>query len=165
MILPSMAASRASPCSSPTSSTGRCHFRIAVINLPCIALGYGFIGRAICAGTEIDALLLSRNVHILRVADVILSLNIVIFLTAAFFFGVESATDSILTCFAASRALDFILHGLEELQPAASLRSCQSGVAVTLCRRTPFARCGRISCISRFSCSCSSTPDPIMHHP
>ena len=138
---------------------------IAVINLPFIALGYGFIGRAfairsvlaiaglsVCLatvpfpdvtpdklltavfgglflgagiglairggavldGTEIAALLVSRNVHILRVADVILALNIVIFLTAAFFLGVESAMYSILTYFAASRTLDFILHGLEE---------------------------------------------------
>ena len=138
---------------------------IAVINLPFIALGYSFIGRAfavrsvlaiaglsVCLatvpfpdvtpdklltavfggfflgagiglairgdavldGTEIAALLVSRNVHILRVADVILALNIVIFLTAAFFLGVESAMYSILTYFAASRTLDFILHGLEE---------------------------------------------------
>jgi len=78
-------------------------------------LGAG-IGRggAVLDGTEIAALLVSRNVHILRVADVILALNIVIFLTAAFFLGVESAMYSILTYFAASRTLDFILHGLEE---------------------------------------------------
>ena len=138
---------------------------IAVINLPFIALGYSFIGRAfalrsvlaiaglsVCLatvpfpdvtpdklltavfggfflgagiglairggavldGTEIAALLVSRNIHILRVADVILALNIVIFLTAAFFLGVESAMYSILTYFSASQTLDFILHGLEE---------------------------------------------------
>jgi uncharacterized membrane-anchored protein YitT (DUF2179 family) len=138
---------------------------ISVINLPFIALGYGFIGRAfairsvlaiaglsVCLatvpfpdvtpdklltavfggfflgagiglairggavldGTEIAAILVSRNVHILRVADVILALNVVIFITAAFFLGVESAMYSILTYFAAAKTLDFILHGLEE---------------------------------------------------
>lgn len=138
---------------------------VAVINLPFIALGYGFIGRAfavrsvfaiaglsVCLatvpfpdvtpdklltavfggfflgagiglairggavldGTEIAALLFSRKVHFLRVADVILAVNIIIFLAAAFFLGVESAMYSILTYFAASKTLDFILHGLEE---------------------------------------------------
>jgi uncharacterized membrane-anchored protein YitT (DUF2179 family) len=41
-------------------------------------------------------------------------LNIVIFLTAAFFLGVEKALYSILTYMAASRTLDFLLHGIEE---------------------------------------------------
>ena len=46
--------------------------------------------------------------------DVILGLNIVIFLTAAFFLGVDSALYSILTYVAASKTLDFLLHGIEE---------------------------------------------------
>ena len=49
-----------------------------------------------------------------RVGDVILGLNIVIFLTAAFFLGVDSALYSILTYVAASKTLDFLLHGIEE---------------------------------------------------
>src|SRR6267142_6681491 len=47
-------------------------------------IGLAIRGGAVLDGTEIAALLVSRNVHILRVADVILALNIVIFLTAAF---------------------------------------------------------------------------------
>ena len=77
-------------------------------------IGLAIRGGAVLDGTEIAALLVSRKSHILRVADVILVLNIVIFLTAAFFLGVESALYSILTYFAASKTLDFILHGLEE---------------------------------------------------
>ena len=46
--------------------------------------------------------------------DVILGLNIVIFLTAEFFLGVEPAFYSILTYVSASKTLDFLLHGLEE---------------------------------------------------
>jgi uncharacterized membrane-anchored protein YitT (DUF2179 family) len=45
---------------------------------------------------------------------VILILNIVIFLTAARFLGVDSALYSILTYFSASRTLDFLLHGMEQ---------------------------------------------------
>jgi uncharacterized membrane-anchored protein YitT (DUF2179 family) len=48
------------------------------------------------------------------VADVILILNIIIFTTAAFFLGVESASYSILTYFAASKTIDFLLYGLDE---------------------------------------------------
>jgi len=50
----------------------------------------------------------------LRVGDVILILNIFIFLAAAFFLGVEPALYSILTYAAASRTIDFIIHGIEE---------------------------------------------------
>ena len=46
--------------------------------------------------------------------DVILGLNVVIFLTAEFFLGVEPALYSILTYLAATKTLDFLLHGLEE---------------------------------------------------
>lgn len=77
-------------------------------------IGLAIRGGAVLDGTEIAAILVSRNVHILRVADVILALNVVIFLTAACFLGVESAMYSILTYFAAAKTLDFILHGLEE---------------------------------------------------
>lgn len=81
-------------------------------------LGAG-IGLAIRAGgvldgTEIAALLISRHSHSFRVSDVILALNIVIFLAAAFILGIESALYSILTYISASKTLDFILHGLEE---------------------------------------------------
>ena len=59
-------------------------------------------------------LLVSRNSYLLRVGDVILILNVFIFLAAAFFLGVESAMYSILTYVAASKTVDFLLHGVEE---------------------------------------------------
>ncbi len=77
-------------------------------------IGLAIRGGAVLDGTEIAALIICRQVSILRVADVILGVNITIFLTAAFFLGAESALYSILTYFAASKTLDFILHGLEE---------------------------------------------------
>jgi len=65
-------------------------------------------------GTEIAALLVSRTSNLLNVGDVILILNIFIFLTASYFLGVDSALYSILTYAAASKTIDFLLHGIEE---------------------------------------------------
>ena len=77
-------------------------------------IGLAIRGGAVLDGTEIAALLVSKNSHLLRVGDVILILNIFIFSAAAFFLGVESALYSILTYFAASKTIDFLLHGIEE---------------------------------------------------
>jgi uncharacterized membrane-anchored protein YitT (DUF2179 family) len=77
-------------------------------------IGLAIRGGAVLDGTEIAALLVSKTSHLLRVGDVILVLNIFIFLAAAFFLGIESALYSILTYFAASKTIDFILHGIEE---------------------------------------------------
>jgi len=77
-------------------------------------IGLAIRGGAVLAGPEIAALILSRNSSSFRVSDFILVMNIGIFLTAAIFLGVESALYSILTYAAASRTIDFLLHGLEQ---------------------------------------------------
>ena len=77
-------------------------------------IGLAIRGGAVLDGTEIAALLVSRNSELLRVGDVILVLNIFIFLTAAFFLSIEIALYSILTYFTASKMIDFLIHGLEE---------------------------------------------------
>jgi uncharacterized membrane-anchored protein YitT (DUF2179 family) len=77
-------------------------------------IGLAIRGGAVLDGTEIAALLVSKSSHLLKVGDVILILNIIIFLTAAFFLGVEPALYSILTYAAASRTIDFLLHGIEQ---------------------------------------------------
>jgi uncharacterized membrane-anchored protein YitT (DUF2179 family) len=77
-------------------------------------IGLAIRGGAVLDGTEIAALLVSKRSHLLKVGDVILILNIFIFLAAAFFLGVESALYSILTYATASRTIDFIIHGIEE---------------------------------------------------
>lgn len=77
-------------------------------------IGLAIRGGAVLDGTEIAALLVSKKSHLLKVGDVILILNIFIFLAAAFFLGVEPALYSILTYVAASKTIDFIIHGLEE---------------------------------------------------
>lgn len=77
-------------------------------------IGLAIRGGAVLDGTEIAALLISRNCHFLRVGDVILILNVAIFSAAAFFLGIEPALYSILTYMAASKTLEFLLHGIEE---------------------------------------------------
>jgi uncharacterized membrane-anchored protein YitT (DUF2179 family) len=77
-------------------------------------IGLAMRGGAVLDGTEIAALLISKGSHLLKVGDVILILNIVIFSAAAFFLGVEPALYSILTYLAASKTVDFLIHGIEE---------------------------------------------------
>jgi uncharacterized membrane-anchored protein YitT (DUF2179 family) len=77
-------------------------------------IGLAIRGGAVLDGTEVAALLVSKRSSLLRVGDVILILNVFIFSAAAFFLGVESALYSILTYFAASKTIDFLLHGIEQ---------------------------------------------------
>jgi len=77
-------------------------------------IGLAIRGGGVLDGTEIAALLVSRNSHLLRVGDVILILNVFIFLTAALVLGLESALYSILTYVSASKTIDFLIHGVEE---------------------------------------------------
>ncbi|TAE31293.1 MAG: YitT family protein [Cytophagales bacterium] len=77
-------------------------------------IGLSMRGGAVLDGTEAAALLLSRRSAMLRVGDVILLINVVIFGAAAFFLGIEIALYSMITYFAASKAIDFIVHGIEE---------------------------------------------------
>jgi len=77
-------------------------------------IGLAIRGGAVLDGTEIAALLVSKSSHLLKVGDVILLFNILIFGAAAFFLGIEPALYSILTYFAASRTVDFLIHGIEE---------------------------------------------------
>ena len=77
-------------------------------------IGLAIRGGAVLDGTEIAALLISKGSHLLKVGDIILLLNILIFTAAAFILGVDEALYSILTYFAASKTVDFLLHGIEE---------------------------------------------------
>ena len=77
-------------------------------------IGLAIRGGAVLDGTEIAALLLSKESHLLRVGDIILILNVFIFAAAAFFLGIDPALYSVLTYIAASKTIDFLLHGIEE---------------------------------------------------
>ena len=76
-------------------------------------IGLAVRGGAVLDGTEIAALIISKRSQILKVGDIILIFNIVLFLTALEFLGVEAALYSILTYIAAARTLDFVIHGID----------------------------------------------------
>ena len=77
-------------------------------------IGLAVRGGAVVDGTEIAALLISKRSHLLKVGDVILLFNVVLFLLAMTVLGVNEALYSIVTYFAAARTLDFVLYGFDE---------------------------------------------------
>ena len=77
-------------------------------------IGLAIRGGAVLDGTEVAALLISKSSNLFKVGDVILLLNVFIFSAAAFFLGIEPALYSMLTYFAASKTVDFLIHGIEE---------------------------------------------------
>jgi uncharacterized membrane-anchored protein YitT (DUF2179 family) len=77
-------------------------------------IGLAMRGGAVLDGTEIAALLISKRADIVRVGDVILAFNVVLFVVAMSILGVDPALYSIVTYVAAARTLDFVLYGIEE---------------------------------------------------
>ena len=77
-------------------------------------IGFAVRGGAVLDGTEIAALLISKRVSVLRVGDVILAFNVVLFLIAMTVLGIDAALYSILTYVAAARTVDFVLYGIDE---------------------------------------------------
>lgn len=75
-------------------------------------VGLATRGGGVLDGTEILAVILSRRTFA-TVGEVILALNAVIFGVAALSLGVEAALYSALTYFAATRTIDYLLHGIE----------------------------------------------------
>ena len=100
------------------------HFPVATKDVVLCAVFGGFFlgagiglavrGGAVLDGTEIAALLISRHSVLMKVGDVILLFNVVLFIIAMALIGVEPALYSILTYLSAARTVDFIIHGIEE---------------------------------------------------
>jgi uncharacterized membrane-anchored protein YitT (DUF2179 family) len=91
-------------------------------------IGLAMRGGAVLDGTEIAALLIGRKSPVLKVGDVILSFNVVLFAVAMTILGVEPALYSILTYVAAARTLDFILHGIEEYTAITIMSAASQGI-------------------------------------
>ena len=77
-------------------------------------IGLAVRGGAVLDGTEIAALIVSKRSALLRVGDLILIFNVVLFVAAMAVLGVEPALYSILTYVTAARTLDFVIYGLEQ---------------------------------------------------
>ena len=76
-------------------------------------IGLSIRGGAVLDGTEVLAIFLSRKLGT-KIGDIIILVNLFIFLAAAHFLSVESALYSMLTYLAASKTLDFVVDGIEE---------------------------------------------------
>jgi uncharacterized membrane-anchored protein YitT (DUF2179 family) len=80
-----------------------------------MGIGVGLAIRGGCAldGIEVLALYTGKRISF-TISEIILGINIVIFLVAALKLGLPTALYSILTYYTASRAINFVIEGLEE---------------------------------------------------
>ncbi len=78
-----------------------------------LGIGLAIRGGAIIDGTEVLAITISRR-STLTVGNVILIFNLILFVIAAKVLSVEIALYAILTYYAASRTVDFVIDGIEE---------------------------------------------------
>lgn len=80
-----------------------------------IGIGMGFCIRSgsTADGIEILALLTTRKIG-LNVSEVIFGINSLLFLAAAWYFGISTALYSIVTYFSAVKSLDYISQGIEQ---------------------------------------------------
>lgn len=80
-----------------------------------MGLGVGLAMRGGCAldGIEVLALYTGKRISF-TISEIILGINIVIFLIAAFKLGLPVALYSILTYYTASRTINFVIEGIEE---------------------------------------------------
>ena len=76
-------------------------------------IGLSIRGGGVLDGTEVLALYLSKRLGT-KIGDVMIAINLIIFLAAAYMLSVESALYSMLTYLAASKTLDFVVDGIEE---------------------------------------------------
>jgi uncharacterized membrane-anchored protein YitT (DUF2179 family) len=76
-------------------------------------IGLSVRGGAVIDGTEVLAIYLSRKLGA-TIGDIIVVINVFVFLAAAYFLSVEIALYSMITYLSASRTLNFIVEGIEE---------------------------------------------------
>jgi uncharacterized membrane-anchored protein YitT (DUF2179 family) len=80
-----------------------------------MGIGVGLAIRGGCAldGIEVLALYTGKRISF-TISEIILGINIIIFLVAAIKLGLPTALYSILTYYTASRTINFVIEGLEE---------------------------------------------------
>ena len=76
-------------------------------------IGMSIRGGSVLDGTEVLAIYISKKIGV-KIGDVIILINIFIFLAAAYLLSIEAALYSMLTYLAASKTLDFVVDGIEE---------------------------------------------------
>lgn len=95
-------------------------------------IGFAMRGGAVLDGTEVLAIYISRKSS-LTIGDVIMAINVLIFASAAWLMGIDTALYSMLTYLAASRTVDFLIEGIEEYTGVTiiSVKSGEIGKTIT----------------------------------
>ena len=78
-----------------------------------LGVGFGMKSGIALDGIEVLAVYTGKKVGF-SMSEIILGINILIFLIAGIFFGLESAFYSMLTYFVASKTIDYVVEGFEE---------------------------------------------------
>ncbi len=79
-----------------------------------LGVGIGFVMRAGCALDGIEVLgLYTGKRSSFTVTEIIFAINVIIFLIAAFKFGLPTSLYSMLTYFTASKTVDYVVEGIE----------------------------------------------------
>jgi len=76
-------------------------------------IGFAIRGGGVLDGTEVLAIFISRKTGT-TIGDIIMIINVVIFSSAVYFLGLETALYSMLTYLSASKTVDFLIEGIEE---------------------------------------------------
>lgn len=76
-------------------------------------IGLTMRGGGVIDGTEVLAIYLSKKIGV-TIGDIIILINVFVFGSAAFLLSIEVALYSMITYFAASKTLDFIVEGIDE---------------------------------------------------
>ena len=89
-------------------------FLISIFGGAFLGIGIGLIMRTGAAldGIEVLALYTIKRTSF-TITEIILAINILIFIIAGFRFGIETALYSILTYFSATRCIDYVVEGLQ----------------------------------------------------
>jgi len=119
-----------------------------------LGIGMAIRGGAIIDGTEVLAIYISRKTS-LTVGNVILLFNILIFISAAFFFNREVALYAILTYFTASKTIDFVIDGIEEYTAVTIISEYSDAVRLAI-----ISKLGRGCTIYKGKRGYSPTNDP-----
>src|SRR5690606_15332968 len=78
-----------------------------------LGIGFGMKSGIALDGIEVLAVYTGKKVGF-SMSEIILGINILIFLIAGIFFGLESAFYSMLTYFVASKTIDYVVEGFEQ---------------------------------------------------
>lgn len=78
-----------------------------------LGVGFGMKSGIALDGIEVLAVFTGKKVGF-STSEIILGINILIFLIAGIFFGLEAAFYSMLTYFVASKTIDYVVEGFEE---------------------------------------------------